>query len=286
MDNFQMRSKEHYDVEQDTASLLSFSEIAMQKSLQESIPPQSPDDMTAKLNIERQAEGSYYKNSAKEKMSHKLKRKARTVYNSYQLQELNTHFSKKQYLALPDRVELASKLGLSQTQIKIWFQNKRSKLKKFLKSPLSSSVQSSFYLGMPTRNEFAKMPFSCNPVSPHSNDGMPLYYYPERRIPYESPRQERNELISGNADDDAFSSGDVELTAKPCQRRLSPFSGKWSRNQTRTYPLHHPDHLPFTSTGFQDYSLSYNGLYNSSNNLFPLNLSQTYSQWSPFPPSI
>ena len=51
MDNFKMRSKEHYDMEQDTASLLSFSEIAMQKSLQASIPPQSPDDMTAKLNI-------------------------------------------------------------------------------------------------------------------------------------------------------------------------------------------------------------------------------------------
>ena len=242
--------------------------------------------MTDFIFSERQAEDSYYKNSGKEKMSHKLKRKARTVYNSYQLQELNTHFSKKQYLALPDRVELASKLGLSQTQIKIWFQNKRSKLKKFLKSPLSSSVQTGFYHGMQARNEFAKMPFSCNPVSPHSNNGMPLYYYPERRFLCENPRQERDDLISGNADDDAFSSGDVELTAKSCQRRPSPFSGKWGRNQTRTYPLHHPDHLPFSSSGFQDYSLSFNGVYNGSNTFFPLNINQTYSQWSPFQSSI
>ena len=40
----QMRlaSQERY-VEEDTASLISFSETEMQKSLQESIPPQSPD---------------------------------------------------------------------------------------------------------------------------------------------------------------------------------------------------------------------------------------------------
>ena len=35
-------SQERY-MEEDTASLISFSESAMQKSLQESIPPQSPD---------------------------------------------------------------------------------------------------------------------------------------------------------------------------------------------------------------------------------------------------
>ena len=41
----QMRfmSQEAYSVEEDTASLISFSETEMQKSLHESIPPQSPD---------------------------------------------------------------------------------------------------------------------------------------------------------------------------------------------------------------------------------------------------
>ncbi|NWV29876.1 BOX5 protein, partial [Origma solitaria] len=58
-------------------------------------------------------------------------RKPRTIYSSLQLQALNQRFQQTQYLALPERAELAAQLGLTQTQI--WFQNKRSKYKKILK---------------------------------------------------------------------------------------------------------------------------------------------------------
>ncbi|TRZ00113.1 hypothetical protein DNTS_020305 [Danionella cerebrum] len=60
-------------------------------------------------------------------------RKPRTIYSSLQLQALNQRFQQTQYLALPERADLAAKLGLTQTQVKIWFQNKRSKYKKILK---------------------------------------------------------------------------------------------------------------------------------------------------------
>ncbi|XP_074413568.1 homeobox protein DLX-4 [Zonotrichia albicollis] len=60
-------------------------------------------------------------------------RKPRTIYSSVQLQALNQRFQQTQYLALPERAELAAQLGLTQTQVKIWFQNKRSKYKKILK---------------------------------------------------------------------------------------------------------------------------------------------------------
>ncbi|CAI2349255.1 unnamed protein product [Caenorhabditis sp. 36 PRJEB53466] len=60
----------------------------------------------------------------------KKMRKPRTIYNSQQLQMLQKKFQKTQYLALPDRAALAAELGLSQTQVKIWFQNRRSKQKK------------------------------------------------------------------------------------------------------------------------------------------------------------
>jgi len=48
----------------------------------------------------------------------KKKRNPRTVYTSYQLQELNNYFKKIQYLALPERARLAAALGLTQTQVK------------------------------------------------------------------------------------------------------------------------------------------------------------------------
>ena len=44
-------------------------------------------------------------------------RKPRTIYTSLQLQQLNKRFQRTQYLALPERAELAAVLGLTQTQV-------------------------------------------------------------------------------------------------------------------------------------------------------------------------
>lgn len=55
----------------------------------------------------------------------KKMRKPRTIYSSLQLQELNKRFQQTQYLALPERAELAASLGLTQTQVGllIFFEN-------------------------------------------------------------------------------------------------------------------------------------------------------------------
>ena len=47
-------------------------------------------------------------------------RKPRTIYSSLQLQALNQRFQQTQYLALPERADLAAKLGLTQTQVLWW----------------------------------------------------------------------------------------------------------------------------------------------------------------------
>jgi hypothetical protein len=51
----------------------------------------------------------------------KKMRKPRTIYSSLQLQQLNRRFQRTQYLALPERAELAASLGLTQTQVGIIF---------------------------------------------------------------------------------------------------------------------------------------------------------------------
>lgn len=46
-------------------------------------------------------------------------RKPRTIYSSFQLAALQRRFQKTQYLALPERAELAASLGLTQTQVSV-----------------------------------------------------------------------------------------------------------------------------------------------------------------------
>ena len=53
-------------------------------------------------------------------------RKARTAFSDGQLQLLEATFEQHKYLSVEERGSLARKLGLSDTQVKTWFQNRRS----------------------------------------------------------------------------------------------------------------------------------------------------------------
>ena len=57
-------------------------------------------------------------------------RKARTAFTDYQLQTLERSFEKQKYLSVQDRQELAAKLNLTDTQVKTWYQNRRTKWKR------------------------------------------------------------------------------------------------------------------------------------------------------------
>lgn len=60
-----------------------------------------------------------------DRMSHKKQRKARTAFTDHQLHSMEKCFSRQKYLSVQDRMELANKLGISDTQVKTWFQNRR-----------------------------------------------------------------------------------------------------------------------------------------------------------------
>jgi len=60
----------------------------------------------------------------------RAEKRPRTAFTSDQLEILQEEFEKHQYLTEDRRVLLAKQLKLSVSQIKVWFQNKRAKIKK------------------------------------------------------------------------------------------------------------------------------------------------------------
>uniref|UniRef100_A0A3P8SDV8 Posterior neuron-specific homeobox n=1 Tax=Amphiprion percula TaxID=161767 RepID=A0A3P8SDV8_AMPPE len=57
-------------------------------------------------------------------------RRIRTAFTLQQLQVMEHSFQRCHYLSVLERHTIAAVLGLSETQVKIWFQNRRTKRKK------------------------------------------------------------------------------------------------------------------------------------------------------------
>ncbi|MBN3277027.1 VENT1 protein, partial [Polyodon spathula] len=59
-----------------------------------------------------------------------VNRRMRTKFTPDQIHKLENNFSKHKYLGASERLKVAAKLHLSETQVKTWFQNRRMKLKR------------------------------------------------------------------------------------------------------------------------------------------------------------
>ncbi|XP_015422043.1 PREDICTED: homeobox protein Nkx-2.1 [Myotis davidii] len=58
------------------------------------------------------------------------RRKRRVLFSQAQVYELERRFKQQKYLSAPEREHLASMIHLTPTQVKIWFQNHRYKMKR------------------------------------------------------------------------------------------------------------------------------------------------------------
>ena len=76
-------------------------------------------------------------------------RRRRTAFTSGQLKSLEQKFRGKKYLTFSERTCLANDLGLTDTQVKTWFQNRRTKWKK----QMSPNFVESLYWGQTNQGQ-------------------------------------------------------------------------------------------------------------------------------------
>ncbi|TRY84506.1 hypothetical protein DNTS_035847 [Danionella cerebrum] len=70
------------------------------------------------------------------------RRKRRVLFSQAQVYELERRFKQQKYLSAPEREHLASMIHLTPTQVKIWFQNHRYKMKRQAKDKASQPQDS------------------------------------------------------------------------------------------------------------------------------------------------
>ncbi|XP_063832232.1 homeobox protein DTH-1-like [Ostrinia nubilalis] len=79
------------------------------------------------------------------------RKKARTTFTGRQIFELEKLFEVKKYLSSGERADMAKLLNVTETQVKIWFQNRRTKWKK--KDNISNAEVAEFKQQKPTEEK-------------------------------------------------------------------------------------------------------------------------------------
>lgn len=106
-------------------------------------------------------------------------RRRRTAFTSNQLKALEEKFQDKKYLTITERNNLAKTMKLSDTQVKTWFQNRRTKWKKQIVPGLEGTLHGdglnyiyghnpAFYMAVPCCGDFVNNPNCIQTATPTS----------------------------------------------------------------------------------------------------------------------
>jgi homeobox protein Nkx-5 len=115
------------------------------------------------------------------------KKKTRTVFSRTQVYQLETTFDMKRYLSSSERAALAVQLHLTETQVKIWFQNRRNKWKRQIAAELDAASaahgpQAQRLLKVPLLYHEASLRSGHFPYSPFITP-YPAFHYPSSFSP-------------------------------------------------------------------------------------------------------
>ena len=69
------------------------------------------------------------------------KRKHPPLFSPHQIQTMEKEFAKQRHVTEDSRARLASEVKLTKTQVKIWFQNRRTKWKNEIKDEVNATLR-------------------------------------------------------------------------------------------------------------------------------------------------
>ncbi|XP_055042951.2 NK2 homeobox 2b [Misgurnus anguillicaudatus] len=139
----------------------------------------SPGGLKTEVSTDESHDGPESSDSCTEK-----RRKRRILFSKAQTFELEKRFRQQRYLSVPEREQLAKVLRLTPTQVKIWFQNHRYKVKRarseraleagcLLSTPrvlLKDDKPSHLLISAPASSSFSSFNIKQFPQIPHSNN--------------------------------------------------------------------------------------------------------------------
>ena len=121
-------SEEHYDVE-NFSDYSDIEDSGFQNSKKYKSNEQNGSNDNNKLD-----------RSFDDSFDNQRKKKTRTVFSRNQVFQLESTFDMKRYLSSSERASLAVSLRLTETQVKIWFQNRRNKWKRQLAAEIETET--------------------------------------------------------------------------------------------------------------------------------------------------
>lgn len=125
---------------------LEFSRAQIFETRRQSESSKGPDrrmsydfDEWSRTSVEEDQDDHSSEIDKKDGLKKRRKKKTRTVFSRSQVYQLESTFDLKRYLSSSERAGLAAQLHLTETQVKIWFQNRRNKWKRQLAAEMEAA---------------------------------------------------------------------------------------------------------------------------------------------------